>query len=44
MEPLPFRAMSTYPYGADETFPDTPLHREYLDSWLTRVVSPDSIR
>jgi len=44
VEPVPFRAMSTYPYGADEAFPDTPLHREYLDSWLTRVVSPDSIR
>ena len=44
VEPLPFRAMSTYPYGPEETFPDTPLHREYLDSWLTRVVSPDSIR
>ncbi len=44
VEPLPFRAMSTYPYGAEETFPDTPLHREYLDSWLTRIVSPDWIR
>ena len=38
--PLPFRAMSGYPYGADEAFPDTPLHREYIDQWLTRVVVP----
>jgi hypothetical protein len=38
MEPLPFRAMSGYPYGPDETFPDTPLHREYRELWLTRVV------
>jgi hypothetical protein len=32
--------MTTYPYGADETFPDSELHREYLDEWLTRVVAP----
>ncbi len=44
VEPLPFRAMSVYPYPAEESFPDTPLHREYRDSWLTRVVPPDSIR
>ena len=44
VEPYPFKAMTTYPYGADETFPDTPLHREYLKSWQTRVVSPDSVR
>jgi Tfp pilus assembly protein PilF len=40
LEPLPFRAMSGYPYGPDESFPDTPLHRRYLDEWLTRVVEP----
>ena len=44
VEPLPFRAMTTYPYGPDESFPDTPSHREYRENWLTRVVSPDSIR
>jgi len=44
VEPLPFKAMTTYPYGDGESFPDTPLHREYLDSWLTRVVSPDAMR
>jgi Flp pilus assembly protein TadD len=36
--PLPFRAMTRYPYGPDESFPDSPLHREYLDRWLTRKV------
>lgn len=36
--PLPFRAMSGYPYGEGESFPDTPLHREYLERWLTREV------
>ena len=44
VEPLPFRAMTTYPYGPDESFPDSPTHREYRENWLTRVVSPDSIR
>jgi Tfp pilus assembly protein PilF len=40
VEPLPFRAMTTYPYGPDEEFPDSELHRDYLQNWLTRVVSP----
>ena len=38
VEPLPFRGMSGYPYGADESFPDTPLHREYLEMYQTRRV------
>ncbi len=38
VEPLPFRAMSGYPWGPGEAFPDTPLHREYRERWLTRVV------
>ena len=38
VEPLPFNAMSGYPYGPGERFPDTPLHREYLERWLTREV------
>jgi Tfp pilus assembly protein PilF len=38
VEPLPFRAMSGYPYGPGEAYPDTPLHRRYLEEWLTRVV------
>lgn len=41
VEPLPFRAMSGYPYGDTESFPDTPLHREYLETWLTREVGSD---
>ncbi len=40
LEPLPFRAMSGYPYGPDESFPDTPAHRRYVEEWLTRVVEP----
>ena len=42
LEPLPFRAMSGYPYGPDEAYPDTPLHREYRARWLTRVVGGGS--
>jgi hypothetical protein len=38
VEPLPFRGMSGYPYGPEESFPDTPLHRRYREEWLTREV------
>ncbi len=36
VEPLPFRKMSRYPYGPDETYPDTPRQREYLRKYQTR--------
>lgn len=38
LEPLPFRAMSGYPYGEGESYPDTPETREYRERWLTREV------
>ena len=38
VEPLPYRAMSSYPYGEGDAFPDSPLHREYRERWLTRTV------
>lgn len=41
VEPLPFAAMTTYPYGEGEAFPDTELHRDYRQTWLTRVVEPE---
>ena len=34
--PLPFHAMSRYPYPADEHYPDDPLHRAYIKNYLTR--------
>jgi hypothetical protein len=37
--PLPFRAMTKYPYGPDEHYPDTPAHRDYLERYNTRVVN-----
>ena len=40
VEPLPFRAMTTYPYGDDESFPQTELHRDYIRNWLTREIKP----
>jgi tetratricopeptide (TPR) repeat protein len=38
VEPLPFGAMSGYPYGPGETYPDTPALRAYRRDWLTRQV------
>jgi len=37
VEPLPFAAMSNYPYPADEGYPSDAAYIEYLDEWNTRV-------
>jgi hypothetical protein len=39
VEPLPFHAMSRYPYGAPEAYPLTPERRAYLERYNTRVVA-----
>lgn len=36
VEPLPFHAMSGYPYRADEHFPDDAAHRAWRAQWNTR--------
>lgn len=36
VEPLPFHAMSGYPYRADEHFPDDEAHRRWQAQWNTR--------
>jgi hypothetical protein len=36
VEPLPFHAMSGYPYRADEHFPDDDAHRAWRKDWNTR--------
>ncbi len=36
--PLPFRAMSRFPYGSDEHYPRTPPHDDYLRRYQTRPV------
>ncbi len=38
VEPLPFHAMSNYPYRADEHSPDDEAHRRYRREWNTRHV------
>ena len=35
-EPLPFNSMSGYPYRADEAYPQTAKHLEYLQRYQTR--------
>ncbi|MGH2406138.1 MAG: CRTAC1 family protein [bacterium] len=38
--PLPFHAMTRYPYGAEERYPDDPAHRRYVAEYNTRVIVP----
>jgi hypothetical protein len=38
LSPLPFHAMSDYPYPASESYPRTPAHRRYLERFNTRVI------
>jgi hypothetical protein len=40
VEPLPFHGMSGYPYRADEQYPETPRHKEYLRKYQTREQFP----
>jgi hypothetical protein len=37
IEPLPFRSMTKYPYAPDQSFPDTPKHREFLKRFQSRT-------
>ena len=40
VEPLPFHAMSRYPYGTDEQYPDNEITRRYRRQFNTRHVQP----
>ena len=37
--PLPFHGMRRYPYGADEHYPRTPAHADYVARYNTRIVA-----
>jgi tetratricopeptide (TPR) repeat protein len=37
--PLPFRAMTQYPYGPDEHYPRSAAHRRYDERYNTRIVT-----
>ncbi|HTV83357.1 MAG TPA: FG-GAP-like repeat-containing protein [Acidobacteriaceae bacterium] len=41
---LPFHGMSTYPYPANEHYPDTPAMQDYLLNWDTRFESGKKIQ
>ena len=38
VEPLPFHAMSRYPYGPEESYPTGPAHARYRERYNTRPV------
>ncbi len=42
VEPLPFRAMKSYPYEPEQQFPTTPAHLEFLRKYQTRQQNPGS--
>ena len=42
--PLPFHAMSTYPYGNNEHYPTSKQHLEYQKKYNTRKVGTSSFR
>jgi hypothetical protein len=42
IEPLPFHAMSNYPYGPNEQYPHDAIHREYLRNYNTRPARADT--
>ena len=39
VEPLPFHAMSAYPYRAPEGYPNTPEHSRYRATYNTRTAT-----
>jgi hypothetical protein len=42
--PLPFHAMSRYPYDETETYPRNKQHQDYLKTYNTRKVTTDEFR
>ncbi len=44
VDPLPFHAMTRYPYGKEEAFPSDTEHLEYLKKYNTREVNTKNFR
>ncbi|MFQ5709051.1 MAG: FG-GAP-like repeat-containing protein [bacterium] len=42
--PLPFHAMSRYPYGQDEAYPGDEEHQKFLETYNTRKVTTQKFR
>ena len=42
--PLPFHAMTCYPYGKNESYPSDPAHQAYLKKYNTRKVTAEKFR
>ncbi len=42
--PLPFHAMKSYPYGANESYPADKAHQDYLKQYNTRKVTTRDFR
>src|SRR5262249_29471582 len=41
IEPLPFKAMTRYPYGPEEEYPTDDMHQRYCRQYNTRYIGPD---
>jgi len=44
VEPLPFRKMSSYPYGEGEAYPNTQEYKDYRKRYNTREVNTDEFK
>jgi hypothetical protein len=42
--PLPFHAMTSYPYGPEQAYPSDEEHQLYLKTYNTRKISPQKFR
>ncbi|MDZ7362797.1 MAG: FG-GAP-like repeat-containing protein [candidate division KSB1 bacterium] len=44
VEPLPFHAMTSYPYGPEQAYPGDEEHQRYLKTYNTRKVTTEKFR
>ncbi len=43
VEPLPFKGMSAYPYGSDESYPNDKEYRDFIKNYNTRKVTTEQL-